>query len=98
MPHLMLGWVDGGLVTIDLDDDSTVCLVLPDPELALALGQAVMAAANQPVEVVEIDAPADGIGAALDVLLGMAGFEGEVRVLFPEDPLWRAVVLSVLQG
>lgn len=98
MPHLMLSWVDSGLVTVDLDDGRAVCLVLPDQELAEGLGRAVMRASGRQVEVVEIDAPADGMEAALEVLLGIAGHEQQVQVLFPEDPRWRAVVVGVLRS
>ncbi len=96
MSHHILTWAGAGLVTIDLDDGRRVVLVFTDPEAAGVAGAAVQRAADQPVEVAEVDVPADKLEDALDVLLGIAGSPADLALVFPGDPLFAAVLSQLL--
>ena len=95
MVHHILSWGQAGLVTVDLDDERRVVLVFVDPDQAGRAGQAVATQAGQPVEVVEIDADADGISGALEVLLGISGAEVELLAVFPGDRLFEQLAAEL---
>ncbi|MCK6502044.1 hypothetical protein L6R53_01335 [Myxococcota bacterium] len=98
MPHLLLSWGPAGLVTVDLSDDRRVVLAFADPEQAARAGRAVAEQSGQEVEVIEVEAEGGDLAGAIEVLLGMVGHDGEVRVTFPGEALFEGIVAELEGG
>lgn len=95
MPKHILSWTDSRLVTIDLEDDRRVVLVFDTAQQAATVGRTIAQQAARDVQVAEIDAPDDGISAAVDVLLGISDTDAELVTAFPGDELFDLLVAQL---
>jgi hypothetical protein len=98
MRFLILGWLDGGLVTTQLTSGRRLVLVHTDERLATALGSAIVRSTGggRPVATAELDCGRAELPAKLAKMLQAPELLTDYDFVFPDDALYLEVLNQLL--